>query len=181
MSKCLISLRIQSAVNGGKIDSLFSVTKQLHESYISMAEALISSPTMVHKTRVPMSARMQSPTSAFFVGSNDDQLERAQARAARAAAIRHHKSLAVNFHSHRPKSIPCLNKHQILELFHNCIKLASENVIIKIVIAYYSFCCLVFLIIYWLCSEMKFILFCAENQSEKHVGVGFDRSPHRYY
>ncbi|XP_068500234.1 condensin complex subunit 2-like isoform X2 [Phaseolus vulgaris] len=92
-----------------------------------MAEALISSPTMVHKTRVPMSARMQSPTSAFFVGSNDDQLERAQARAARAAAIRHHKSLAVNFHSHPPKSIPCLNKHQILELFHNCIKLASEN------------------------------------------------------
>ncbi|KAK7335586.1 hypothetical protein VNO80_27512 [Phaseolus coccineus] len=92
-----------------------------------MAEALSSSPTMAHRKRVPMSARMQSPTSAFFVGSNDDQLERAQARAARAAAIRHHKSLAVNFHSHPPKSLPCLNKHHILELFHNYIKLASEN------------------------------------------------------
>ncbi|KAG2371585.1 Condensin complex subunit 2 Chromosome-associated protein [Vigna angularis] len=81
---------------------------------------------MAHKKRVPMSARMQSPTSAFFMGSNDDQLERAQARAARAAAIRHN-SIAVNFHSHPPKSPSCLNKHQILELFHNCIKLASEN------------------------------------------------------
>jgi len=80
-----------------------------------------------------MSARMQSPTSPFFVGSNDDQLERAQARAARAAAIRH-KSLAVNFHPHPPKSPSCLNEHQILDLFHNCIKLASENVIVKIVI-----------------------------------------------
>ncbi|XP_014490406.1 condensin complex subunit 2 [Vigna radiata var. radiata] len=91
-----------------------------------MAETLSPDPTMAHKKRVPMSARMQSPTSAFFVGSNDDQLERAQARAARAAAIRHN-SLAVNFHSHPPKSPSCLNKHQILELFHNCIKLATEN------------------------------------------------------
>ncbi|CAJ1956276.1 unnamed protein product [Sphenostylis stenocarpa] len=73
-----------------------------------------------------MSARIQSPTSAFFVGSNDDQLERAQARAARAATIRR-KSLAANFHLQPPSSLPCLNKHQILDLFHNCIKLASEN------------------------------------------------------
>ncbi|XP_047158773.1 condensin complex subunit 2-like isoform X2 [Vigna umbellata] len=91
-----------------------------------MAETLSPNPTMAHKKRVPMSARMQSPTSAFFMGSNDDQLERAQARAARAAAIRHN-SIAVNFHSHPPKSPSFLNKHQILEFFHNCIKLASEN------------------------------------------------------
>ncbi|KAG4978514.1 hypothetical protein JHK86_037988 [Glycine max] len=62
-----------------------------------------------------MSARIQSPTSPFFMGSNDDQLERAQARAARASAIRR-KSLAANFHPQPPHSLPCLNKHQIIFL-----------------------------------------------------------------
>ncbi|RDX66143.1 Condensin complex subunit 2, partial [Mucuna pruriens] len=95
-------------------------------AYISMAETLSPNPTTGHKKRVPMSVRIQSPTSTFFVGSNDDQRERAQARAARAAAIRR-KPLAANFHSQPPNSHPYLNKHQILDLFHNCIKLASEN------------------------------------------------------
>ncbi|GER53225.1 condensin complex subunit 2 [Striga asiatica] len=82
-----------------------------------MAEAL--SPT--HKQRVPF-----SPTkSPFFVGSNDDKLERAQARAARAAAIR--RKPAVADISVSSKDDPCLGKDQILELFQNCIKLASEN------------------------------------------------------
>ncbi|KAH1143929.1 hypothetical protein GYH30_034246 [Glycine max] len=91
-----------------------------------MAEALGPNPTTDHKKTVPMSARIQSPTSPFFVGSNNDQLERAQTREARAAAIRR-KPLAANFHPQPSHSHPCLNKHQILDLFHNCIKLASEN------------------------------------------------------
>ncbi|TKY48717.1 Condensin complex subunit 2 [Spatholobus suberectus] len=86
----------------------------------SMAE------TFSPNKRGPISARIQSPKSTFFVGSNDDQLERAQARAARAAAIRR-KSLAANVHSQPANSHPYLNKHQILDLLHNCIKLASEN------------------------------------------------------
>ncbi|XP_058095118.1 condensin complex subunit 2 [Magnolia sinica] len=73
----------------------------------------------------PMSSRLQSPTSPFFLGSNDDQLERAQARAARAAANRR-KSTA-----HPPPQpsdrSDLFNKDQIAELFQNCIKLASEN------------------------------------------------------
>ncbi|XVF21003.1 hypothetical protein REPUB_Repub12eG0053100 [Reevesia pubescens] len=86
-----------------------------------MADALSPNP----RPRIPMAARIQSPTSPFFLGSNDDKLERAQARAARAAAIRR-KSVAP--HAQPPTdSDPCLAKDQILELFQNCIKLASEN------------------------------------------------------
>ncbi|KAJ1393808.1 Condensin complex subunit 2/barren [Sesbania bispinosa] len=87
-----------------------------------MAETLSPNAAVGQKQRL----RIQSPTSPFFLGSNDDQLERAQARAARAAAIRR-KSLAVS-QSLQANSDPCLNKQQILDLFHNCIKLASENV-----------------------------------------------------
>ncbi|OIT03480.1 PREDICTED: condensin complex subunit 2 [Nicotiana attenuata] len=61
-----------------------------------------------------------SPTK-FVLGSNDDKLERARARAARAAVIRR-KPLPVP-----PPSSTCLDEQQILELFQNCIKLASEN------------------------------------------------------
>ncbi|XP_022759050.1 condensin complex subunit 2-like isoform X2 [Durio zibethinus] len=86
-----------------------------------MAEALSPNP----RPRIPMVSRIQSPTSPFFLGSNDDKLERAQARAARAAAIRR-KSVAP--HAQPPTDPdPCLAKDQILELFQNCIKLASEN------------------------------------------------------
>lgn len=78
-----------------------------------------------------MAARIQSPTSPFFLGSNDDQLERAQARAARAAAIRR-KAVAAKMQSQSLDANfdPCLNKQQILDLLQNCIKLASENVIL---------------------------------------------------
>ncbi|GLT31832.1 hypothetical protein SLA2020_065400 [Shorea laevis] len=69
--------------------------------------------------------RLQSPTAAFFLGSNDDKLERAQARAAaRAAAIRR------TIPASNPPSPPSdyyLSKQQIIHLFQNCIKLASEN------------------------------------------------------
>ncbi|KAI4384956.1 hypothetical protein MLD38_003038 [Melastoma candidum] len=91
----------------------------------------VSSPgpaTSVHKQR------LQSPTSPFFLGSNDDALERAQARAARAAALRRRSFVSVNPYS-QPQSgdgedgngDPGLKRQQILELFQNCIKLASEN------------------------------------------------------
>ncbi|KAL7086692.1 hypothetical protein ACP275_13G016400 [Erythranthe tilingii] len=82
-----------------------------------MAETLSPNP----KQRAPF-----SPTkSPFFIGSNDDKLERAQARAARAAAIRRKPAFATTSVSSAPD--PCLGKDQILELFQNCIKLASEN------------------------------------------------------
>ncbi|KAK3199794.1 hypothetical protein Dsin_023209 [Dipteronia sinensis] len=71
-----------------------------------------------------MSNRLRSPTMPFFLDSNNDELERAQARAARAAAIRR-KGAAI------PEPLspddPCLSDEQIVELFQNCIKLASEN------------------------------------------------------
>ncbi|KAL8478231.1 hypothetical protein ACS0TY_030215 [Phlomoides rotata] len=73
------------------------------------------------KQRAPFSP-VKSP---FFIGSNDDQLERAQARAARAAAIRR-KPAFLNT-SASITADPCLGKEQILDLFQNCIKLASEN------------------------------------------------------
>ncbi|PON84523.1 Condensin complex subunit 2/barren [Trema orientale] len=91
-----------------------------------MAELLSPDPSNAQKQRVPMASRLQSPTSPFFLGSNDDQLERAQARAARAAAIRR-KSVAVNKLPSYGDTDPCLGKQQILELFQNCIRLASEN------------------------------------------------------
>ncbi|WJX73821.1 hypothetical protein P8452_57558 [Trifolium repens] len=85
-----------------------------------MAEFVSPNPTTVHKKKLPI------PATNFFVGSNDDQLERAAARAARAAAIRR-TSCAVNFNPQPSDSDPVLNKQQILELFRNCIRLASEN------------------------------------------------------
>ncbi|KAG8387046.1 hypothetical protein BUALT_Bualt03G0212300 [Buddleja alternifolia] len=82
-----------------------------------MAEILSPNP----KQRGPF-----SPTkSPFFIGSNDDKLERAQARAARAAAIRRKPAFTTT--SASSEDDPCLGKDQILELFQNCIKLASEN------------------------------------------------------
>ncbi|PHU12170.1 Condensin complex subunit 2 [Capsicum chinense] len=71
-------------------------------------------------------SRLKGPFSPmkFVLGSNDDKLERAQARAARAAVIRR-KPLAAA--APPPSADPCLDKQQILELFQNCIKLASEN------------------------------------------------------
>lgn len=82
-----------------------------------MAETLSPNP----KQRGPF-----SPSSPFFLGSNDDKLERAQARAARAAAVRRKPAAPTTATS--PKADPLLGKEQILELFQNCIKLASENV-----------------------------------------------------
>ncbi|KAH6835975.1 condensin complex subunit [Perilla frutescens var. hirtella] len=82
-----------------------------------MAETL--SPNS--KQRAPFSP-IKSP---FAIGSNNDKLERAQARAARAAAIRRKPTVLAT--SVLPETDSCLGKEQILDLFHNCIKLASEN------------------------------------------------------
>ncbi|GKV39604.1 hypothetical protein SLEP1_g47352 [Rubroshorea leprosula] len=77
------------------------------------------------RQRATMINRLQSPTTAFFLRSNDDRLERAQARAAaRAAAIR---PTAPVTNPPSPPSDYCLSKQQIIDLFQNCIKLASEN------------------------------------------------------
>ncbi|XP_078445889.1 condensin complex subunit [Wolffia australiana] len=66
-------------------------------------------------------------TALHVLGSNDDQLERAQARAARAAAIRRNPvAPAAQIVDSNMKS-DVLGKEQITELFRNCIKLASEN------------------------------------------------------
>ncbi|XP_026659351.2 condensin complex subunit 2-like isoform X2 [Phoenix dactylifera] len=79
---------------------------------------------------LPMASRLQYPTPHphFFLGSNDDQLERAQSRAARSAAIRL-KSSAL----HPPPPFSSSDRpgffdtEQIMELYHNCLRLASEN------------------------------------------------------
>ncbi|KAK4789301.1 hypothetical protein SAY86_020620 [Trapa natans] len=90
-----------------------------------MAETLSPNPTTAQRYR-SIANRIQSPTSPFFLGSNNDELERAQARAARAAAIRR-KSIAAFVPPVQQDSEPCLGKQQIVELLQNCIKLASEN------------------------------------------------------
>ncbi|KAK4850531.1 hypothetical protein QYF36_007520 [Acer negundo] len=71
-----------------------------------------------------MSNRLRSPTMPFYLDSNNDELERAQARAARAAVIR--RKVAAIPETPSPDD-PCLSDEQIVELFQNCIKLASEN------------------------------------------------------
>ncbi|KAL8088056.1 hypothetical protein AgCh_037991 [Apium graveolens] len=82
-----------------------------------MAEPV--SPDQLLKQR----AQHSSPGSSFLT-SNDDQLERAQLRVAARAAIRRKATVAAPSVS---GSSPCLNKQNILDLFQNCIKLASEN------------------------------------------------------
>ncbi|CAA6671288.1 unnamed protein product [Spirodela intermedia] len=78
------------------------------------------------KSPVSASAAVQQ-NALHFLGSNDDQLERAQARAARAAAIRRKPIVAVTHGIDTHPRSDVLGKEQITELFHNCIKLASEN------------------------------------------------------
>ncbi|GMY31162.1 condensin complex subunit 2-like [Fagus crenata] len=90
-----------------------------------MAEEPLSPRPTTTTQRASIATRLQSPTSPFFIGSNDDQLERAQARAARAAANRRIAPTTTTTTTPSPET--CLNKQQIVDLFHNCIKLASEN------------------------------------------------------
>ncbi|XP_015581036.1 condensin complex subunit 2 [Ricinus communis] len=81
----------------------------------------------MQRSPLPPAMVYRSPTTnSFLLGSNNGQLERLQARAAaRAAAIRRK---ATTFASSPPRShVPCLSQDQIIELFQNCIKLATEN------------------------------------------------------
>ncbi|KAI3704000.1 hypothetical protein L1987_74201 [Smallanthus sonchifolius] len=87
-----------------------------------MAETLTPNPTLTQKQR----PTVLSPVSTFFLGSNNDKLERAQARAARAAAIRR-KPVTLNNAAEANRTDKILGQEQIMELFQNCIKLASEN------------------------------------------------------
>ncbi|KAM7495589.1 hypothetical protein LguiB_030198 [Lonicera macranthoides] len=73
---------------------------------------------------IPVAMRLQSPKSPFLLGSNDDQLERAHARAIRAASARRKAMVSPPSTAH---AVPCLSREQIIELFQNCIKLATEN------------------------------------------------------
>ncbi|KFK31150.1 hypothetical protein AALP_AA6G075000 [Arabis alpina] len=88
-----------------------------------MAEALTPNP----KQKPAPTRILQAPTSPFFLGSNDDRLEREQARAARVAASRRKSIVFGRGPLPEKESDPCFDKQQILELFQNCIKLASEN------------------------------------------------------
>lgn len=89
------------------------------------------------KSRTPLKARTQSPARVLLLNNNDDEFERAQARAVRAAANRK-KSLLGNDGnggaggigrsiSSQLRDEDLLDKDQILDLLQNCIKLASEN------------------------------------------------------
>ncbi|KAG8051727.1 hypothetical protein GUJ93_ZPchr0001g31443 [Zizania palustris] len=69
---------------------------------------------------------LQSPPSAFPLGSNDDQLERARARAAARAASVRRRSLAASL-APKAQQSDLLNRDEVMDLFQNCIKLASEN------------------------------------------------------
>eukprot|EP01018_Ginkgo_biloba_P004018 Gb_19968 [translate_table: standard] len=79
-----------------------------------------------HKT--PLKVRTQTPAQ-HLLSPNDDDFERAQARAARAAASRRKSTVGNGTDNEGPgiESHKFLGKGQILELFQNCIKLASEN------------------------------------------------------
>jgi condensin complex subunit 2 len=86
-------------------------------------------PPAVRGATVGARVMLQSPPPAFPLGSNDDQLERARARAAARAASVRRRSLAASLAP--PSAAPqhnLLNRNQVMDLFHNCIKLASENV-----------------------------------------------------
>ncbi|KAK9074066.1 hypothetical protein SSX86_006663 [Deinandra increscens subsp. villosa] len=87
-----------------------------------MAETLSPNPAPVQKQRTTL----LSPVNTFVLGSNNDKLERAQARAARAAAIRRKPVNLTNAADANPPD-KILGQEQIMELFQNCIKLASEN------------------------------------------------------
>lgn len=78
------------------------------------------------RQRDSLASRLISPTTSFFFCSNDDQLERAEARAARAATIRR-KSLTSTASLPPPPPDPCLSREQIVDLFQTCIKLSSQN------------------------------------------------------
>lgn len=93
-----------------------------------MEETFTPNPKQRPTSTTATTTRIQAPTSPFFLGSNNDRLEREQARAARVAASRRRSIVFGRGPQLEKESDPCFDKQQILELFQNCIKLASENV-----------------------------------------------------
>eukprot|EP00249_Psilotum_nudum_P032004 c47091_g1_i1 orf=213-2336(+) len=92
-----------------------------------------SSVVAVIKHKTPLKARTHSPGQLLFSPNNDDY-EKAQARAARAAAIRRKSFVGLDgmevdngTRGRLSGGHDVLSKEQILELFQNCIKLATEN------------------------------------------------------
>lgn len=80
-----------------------------------------------HKT--PLKSRTHSPSQNVLSPNNDDY-ERAQVRAARAASQRRKSFVGLEAEKSRQKIFgeeDLLGKDQILDLFQNCIKLATEN------------------------------------------------------
>nr|GEX31959.1 condensin complex subunit 2-like [Tanacetum cinerariifolium] len=91
-----------------------------------MTETLIPNPNpnpIPGKQRPPLLSPLNNK---FFIGSNDDKLERAQARAARAALFRR-KPVTLNNGVESTVEEKCLGKEQIMEMHRKCLKLASEN------------------------------------------------------
>jgi len=85
-------------------------------------------PTPARGTAARSRVLLQSPPPAFPLGSNDDQLERARARAAARAASVRRRSLAATIAPSKDPRQDLLDREQVMDLFHKCIKLASENV-----------------------------------------------------
>ncbi|CAL4963329.1 unnamed protein product [Urochloa decumbens] len=91
------------------------------------APAVARTPPPARGTAAGSRVLLQSPPPAFPLGSNDDQLERARARAAARAASVRRRSLAASVAPPKDPRHDLLNREQVMDLFHNCIKLASEN------------------------------------------------------
>ncbi|KAJ1283725.1 hypothetical protein BS78_03G148400 [Paspalum vaginatum] len=90
-------------------------------------DAALQTPPPARGTAAASRVMLQSPPPAFPLGSNDDQLERARARAAARAASVRRRSLAASIAPSKDPRHDLLNREQVMDLFHNCIKLASEN------------------------------------------------------
>lgn len=92
---------------------------------------MVMSPAamLASKHKTPLKSRTLSPSQNILSPNNDDY-ERAQVRAARAAAQRRKSFVGLEAEKSRQKVFveeDILGKDQILDLLQNCIKLATEN------------------------------------------------------
>lgn len=93
---------------------------------------MVMSPAamLASKHKTPLKSRTLSPSQNILSPNNDDY-ERAQVRAARAAAQRRKSFVGLEAEKSRQKAFveeDLLGKDQILDLLQNCIKLSTENV-----------------------------------------------------
>lgn len=92
---------------------------------------MVMSPAamLASKHKTPLKSRTLSPSQNILSPNNDDY-ERAQVRAARAAAQRRKSFVGLEAEKSRQKAFveeDLLGKDQILDLLQNCIKLSTEN------------------------------------------------------